>query len=208
VPRADPAPGRETDARPLLDALQRNADAEARARQTAAAAEVAGICAEADARLERQVAAATAEKASALSTLEDATRAACLQRVARETLTARAEALDHVFAAAAARIETRRTHTGLAAALAIMISDALSYLPDGPARLRCQAAVAALVGAAIAGLARDGLEVCNDDTVPLGVMAETADRSIVVDATFARRLGRERRRLAIEVANQLEGVTQ
>jgi vacuolar-type H+-ATPase subunit E/Vma4 len=188
--------------------LQRNADAEAEVRRTAAASEAARIRSDADARLDRHVAAATAEKLSALSTLEEATRAAALQRVARDTMTARAEALDRVFAAAAARIETRRTHAGLAAALAVMIPDALSYLPDGPAQLRCSAAAAAAVRGAIAGLARDGLAVAEDDTVPLGVMAETADRSIIVDATFVRRLTRERPRLAIEVANQLEGVAR
>jgi vacuolar-type H+-ATPase subunit E/Vma4 len=208
VPHPDAAAGGATGARPLLDALHLKAEAETQARRTMAAAEAARIATDADAHLARHVAAAMAERTTALAALEEAARADCMQRVTRDTLTARAEALDRVFAAAAAQIEARRTHAGLEAALETMISDALSYLPDGPAQLRCTPGAAAAVRCAVARLGRDGLVVREDDTVALGVLAESEGGSIVVDATFARRLARERPRLAITVASQLEAAQQ
>lgn len=206
--RPDDAAGGAANARPLLDALHLKAEAETQARRATALAEAARITADADAHLARHVAAAVAERTLALAALEEAARADCMQRVTRDTLTARAEALDRVFAAAAARIEARQTHAGLEAALETMIADALSYLPDGPAQLRCSPGAAAVVRSALARFGRDGLVVREDDTVPLGVLAESEDGSIVVDATFARRLARERPRLAITVASQLEAAPQ
>lgn len=205
MPRPDAPPGGDATARPLLDALHRKAEAETQSRRTAAGAEAERIRADAETEIARHVAAATAERASALDAMQDADRAECLQRLTRETLTARAEALDRVFSAAAARIETRCAHAGLGTALKTMIADALSYLPDGPAQLRCASATIPAVQAAIATLGRDALQVREDATVPLGVLAESGDGSIVVDATFARRLVRERPRLAITLANELAG---
>ena len=109
-----------------------------------------------------------------------------------------------MFTAASTRIEERQGHSGLATALGTMIAEALTYLPDGPAQVRCSRESVPTVRQAVASLEREGLRVSEDDTVSLGVVAESGDGAIVVNATFARRLARERPRLAIEIMGQLD----
>jgi vacuolar-type H+-ATPase subunit E/Vma4 len=189
---------------PLLEQIRGDATAAADARIAAARAEAERLDTETMARLaHRRATAVTDRERSGASALE-ATRAETSQRVSRETLASRAAALDRIFAAALLQLQALAAHPRLGAVLGPALADALTYLPDGPVTVRCAPVVAGAVRAALAELGRDTMTVREDDGVPLGAIVESADGAIAVDATFLRRLARERPRLAITMARQLE----
>jgi vacuolar-type H+-ATPase subunit E/Vma4 len=190
---------------PLFDQLRRDAAERAEQRRHDARAEAAGAATAArEAAAERRATAVTGHARTSASALENA-RADVAQRVRRETLEARAAALDRVFDAAAAAAHGLGGHPRLPAAITRSITRAIAFLPDGPVTVRCAAGSADLVRRALAGLGRTTDDVRVDDTLPLGVRVETADGSIGVDETFGHLLARARPRLAIALARRLEG---
>jgi vacuolar-type H+-ATPase subunit E/Vma4 len=189
---------------PLLEQIRRDAAAAADARAAAARAEAERMDAETMARMaHRRGAAITDRERSNVSALET-TRAETSQRVRRETLASRAAALDRIFAAALLQLPALTSHPRLGAVLGPALADALTYLPDGAVTVRCPPEVAGTVRAALAELGRDAITVREDGGVPLGAIVESADGAMAVDATFLRRLARERPRLAIAITRQLE----
>ncbi|HET7190213.1 MAG TPA: V-type ATP synthase subunit E family protein [Gemmatimonadaceae bacterium] len=159
-----------------------------------------------DERLAQLRTAGLAARERAHTAALDRARSDARTRTAREWLVARAEALDQVFGAANETLAARSADPGFVVAVAGITRDALLYLPPGDASARCATSLAPAVRTVLESQApgRPALRVIEDDAVATGVVLETADRSLAIDATFARRLARERPRLAIEVARQLE----
>jgi vacuolar-type H+-ATPase subunit E/Vma4 len=190
----------------LFEQLRRDARAASEQHVAAARAEALRLRNTSDEGLAQHRAAQLAARERAHSAALDRTRSDARTRTAREWLVARAEALDQVFVAAHETLATRSADPRFVAAVAGIARDALSYLPPGDASARCATSLAPAVRAVLESQApgRPALRVIEDDAVATGVVLETADRSLAIDATFARRLARERPRLAIEVARQLE----
>ena len=153
---------------------------------------------------QRRVAATTEGARAAALALESA-RAEVAQRVRRETLDARAAALDRVFAAAAASVHLLGAHPRLGEAIGRSIARTLAFLPDGPLAVRCAAALGGLARQALADLGRAGDDVRIDEGCPFGVKVESLDGTITVDETFPSALARARPRLSIDLATQIEG---
>ncbi|MFI5310908.1 MAG: hypothetical protein ACHQQ3_06715 [Gemmatimonadales bacterium] len=189
---------------PLLEQIRRDSASAADARIAAARADAERLDVETAARLAHRRAAAVADRERSGAAALEATRAETTQRVSRETLASRAAALDRIFATALVQMQALAAHPRLGAALGRALADALTYLPDGPVTVRCAPDAAGAVRAALPGLSRDTITVREDASVPLGAIVESADGVIAVDGTFLRRLARERPRLAIAIARQLE----
>lgn len=190
----------------LLEQLRRDARAASEQSIAAARAEASRLRNASDERLAQLRTAELAARARIHAAALDRARSDARTRTAREWLAARAEALDRVFVAAHEALACRSGEPRFLAAVAGIAHDALAYLPPGDASARCAASLAQAVRTVLESQAsgRPGLRVIEDDAIATGVVLETADRSLVIDATFARRLTRERARLAIEVARQLE----
>lgn len=187
---------------PLLDQILRAGVAAANARVTTARAEADQTIGKARERTVRTRNTALAERERAHAGALEAARAEATQRVARDTLGARAAALDRIFAAATTQLPALATHPRLAEVLGPALADALTYVPDGPVVVRCAGAVAGVVRAGIAASGRDAA-VRVGETVALGAIVESADGAVSVDVTFATRLARARARLAITIAKTL-----
>lgn len=191
----------------LLAQLRREADATATARIDAAGAEASRMRTEAVEQVAQHRTARIAEReAAAVAALELASADAA-QRVRHETLTARAAALDKVFSAAAERLPALDVHAGLGAVVSRAIADALACVPGDDAIVRCSRAVADAMGGSLTALGVRAAQLTIDDSVAVGAIVTSADGRIVADVTFARRLERDRRGLAIVVARRLAGDT-
>jgi vacuolar-type H+-ATPase subunit E/Vma4 len=190
----------------LFEQLRRDARAASEQCMAAARAEALRLRSASDERLAQLRTAELAARERAHAAALDRARSDARTRTAREWLAARAEALDHVFVAANETLAARSGDPRFVAAVAGIVHDALPYLPPGDASARCATSLAPAVRTVLESQApgRPGLRVIEDDAVATGVVLETVDRSLAIDATFARRLARERPRLAIEVARQLE----
>jgi vacuolar-type H+-ATPase subunit E/Vma4 len=81
------------------------------------------------------------------------------------------------------------------------LEEALSYVQGLRPRVRCQAAVASVLGPVAAR--HDGAEIVIDETVGPGVVVEAADGSVVVDSTLVARLARIEPTLAVELLAEL-----
>lgn len=190
-------------ARPLLDALRTRAADEAAASRAAAAAEVERIHAAAQATAERGAAAAMARANADVARERSLTEAAAAQRSRERTLPARAAAIERIFARARDRIEARATRPDFPQALDALVRDALTYLPDEGVRVRCRPDIAVHVSRAVRAAGRPDATVIGDPSVPLGVVAESRDGRVSVDATFVRRLERDRATFAARLAGAL-----
>jgi len=127
------------------------------------------------------------------------------QRTRRDLLVARADALTRIFAAAEEALNGCAGATVPAERLASLLSTALPYLPAGDAVVRAPSSIVATVRKVASSSGREGLTVMPDETVGLGLIVVTADRRLAVDATFVRALRRDRARLAISIAREVEG---
>jgi vacuolar-type H+-ATPase subunit E/Vma4 len=196
----------ESASTPLLEQLRRDARGASEQRIAAAHAEASRLRNASDERLAQLRTAELAARERAHTVALDRARSDARARTAREWLDARAEALDQVFVAAHETLAARSGDPRFVVAVAAIARDALPYLPPGDASARCATSLASAVRAVLESQAseRPALRVIEDDAVATGVVLETADRSLAIDATFARRLARERPRLAIEVARKLE----
>lgn len=190
----------------LFEQLRRDARAASEQCIAAARAEALRLRNASDKQLAQQRADQLAARQRAHSAALDRARSDARTRTAREWLTARAEALDHVFVAAHKTLAARSGDPRFVVAVAGIARDALPYLPLGDASARCAASLAPALRAVLESQlpGGPGLRVIEDNAVATGVVLETADRSLSIDATFERHLSRERPRLAIEVARQLE----
>lgn len=194
--------GEPATARPLLDELKRTADAELEARRARAVADAAAIRAQAEAEAHRRVEAARALADVEATRLLAVERADAARRARAAILPARADALDRVFAHAAACIERRAAHPDARAAVTTLVRDAISYLPDGDVVIRCGSAATLAARDAATGLTRP-VRIVDDPTVPLGAIVGSDDGRVLVDATFARRLARTRAALAAAIARRI-----
>lgn len=191
------------DTAPLLEQIRSAGSAAADAKLAAARAEADAIRARArDAATQRRDA-ALAERGRAAAAALERTRADATAQANRSTLGARSDALDQVFSAAEQSFASLVLGVALRELLAAWARDALTYIPEGKAAVRCAASDADEARAALSAIGRDDVTVTTDESVPAGAVVESADGSVAVDCTFARRLRRERARLSIVVMSQL-----
>jgi len=195
----------ETPAGPLLEQIRSAGAASAAATVQAARAEAERIRADAQEYAARHRAATLAAHERHATAALARIGAETTQRVGLATLTARAEALERVFTAAGRRLATLATHPALDELLARAIAEAITYLPAGKVTIRCAGAVAGRVPGALEAIGRAGDTVLTDERIPIGVVIESGDGTVAVNATFARRLEREWPRLATEFARRLAG---
>jgi vacuolar-type H+-ATPase subunit E/Vma4 len=188
----------------LFEQLRHEAATKAAQRLEQARADAQRALADAQAGVVHRRDAAKAERARAAALALESVRAEVGQRVRRETLEARAAALDRVFAAAALAVNRLGGNPNLPAAIARSVTRALAFLPDGPVAVRCNGEIAKMASLALAGLGRADDVVRIEDGFPLGVRVESLDGSIAVDETFGRLLARARPRLAIALVRQIE----
>jgi len=181
----------------LLDALEREARAQADALLAAARAEAEAI---ARASVERQ----ERERAQALHAREADLRGAAeaalgeARRAARtEVLVARQRLVDRVFAAAREMLPATLTGEEYRTALPAHVAEAVAAIGDAPAVIRCRPVIADGVNRALEG--RKNLVVETDAAAPPGIVVATTDGAIEVDNSLAGRLERLRPRLALEV---------
>lgn len=192
-------------ARPLLDELRRKAASEAEARRMRAEAEAARIRDEARAAVAARLAEARRVREREAAEAMAVAVADARRRAMELLLPARAAALDRLFALAERRMALLVDHPGFPDALTAQLRDALAYLPDEKVRVRCAPALVAAVRRALETAGRPEVDVRADATVPPGAVVESEDGVVTVDATFARRLVRDRAALAAAIAADLAG---
>jgi vacuolar-type H+-ATPase subunit E/Vma4 len=186
----------------LLAALERDAAAQAAAARAEAHAAADRIAHETDARLagrRRDVLDARAEtlRAAAALVLGDVRR-----RTRGQVLAAREALLERLMDAARARLPEVARGTEYRAALPERLREALSYLGDEAAVVRCPSALAGTVRAALPVEAR--ATVVPDDAVGSGFRAARADGGVEIDETLEARLADLRPRLVIEILRRLD----
>ena len=180
---------------PLVEHLRRDADAEAARRVDEARAAAAHMAAEVELHLTSTRATSLEAARQAVARETDARRDAARMRGNEVTLVARQRFVTRVLGAASVRAPERAGDRALAAWLARNLDAALRCLPPGPAIVRASTALIPIVESFVR---RDGsLELCEDDALTPGVVVETADGALRVDATLAALLHAERPRLAI-----------
>jgi len=126
------------------------------------------------------------------------------QRVVAETLKARAAVIEQVMATAVSQADELLPHVELADCLRADVAQAVRYLPDGAVNVRCRPSLAALAQNAAAAVDQSRISVVIDRTTPFGVVVESSDGRVTVDATIARRIAGDRQRLSVRVAQLLE----
>lgn len=192
------------DAGPLLAELQREAESTIATRGAEARAEAARIRDTAVVRRERRRAVAVAEREQAQAQRREAARAAVVQSTLHDVLAARETFVGRVFVEAERQLDALATSPDLAARLAPLVAQAVSFLDAGDLRARCAPPVRAAVQAALVRAGCAGVAVAADATVATGVVLENAAGTARVDATLAALLRRMRPTLAIEAVRQLE----
>jgi vacuolar-type H+-ATPase subunit E/Vma4 len=107
--------------------------------------------------------------------------------------------LDQVFARALALLPSITCHESWAAVVMALADEALACVPAGACRLRCGAEMRARLEAR---LGNDALvTLVADDALGPGVIVESLDGTLTVDATIASRLALRRTALAIGLLN-------
>ena len=177
----------------LLQVITEDGDAEAQRVVEAAQAEANAIRAAADARAEARSADAYATRDAVLRLVLEAKRSLALTRSRAQVLNARAGFVDRIFAAAESELPGVLEKSASADALVGLCLEALEYFPPGGARVRVRAGLAQ----PLSGVALGGAAIVIDETVPEGVIVESADGSSRVDNTLVARLRRRHVDLAI-----------
>jgi vacuolar-type H+-ATPase subunit E/Vma4 len=198
----------EAPAAVLLGQLRHDAEAAAARRIAEARTAATKLRTESAGRIAGLRAAACGARERAHAVTLESLRAETRERTAREWLSARAEALDRVFVTANESLVARAGEPRFLAAVATLAREAASYLPPGEAIARCAPSLVPAMRAVLESPAsgRAAIRVIDDAAVATGVLLASADGAVAIDATLGRRLARERPRLAIEVARQLEPV--
>ena len=192
------------EAGPLLAELRREAERMIATRAAEARAEAARIRDTAAAQLERRRAAAVGEREQVLAQRREAARAAVVQSTLHDVLTARETFVTRVFAEAERQLDALAASPDLAARLAPLVAQALSFLDADDLRVRCAAPARAAVQAALVAAGCTGTPIESDATVATGAVLESAAGAVRVSATLAARLRRMRPTLAIDAIRQLE----
>jgi vacuolar-type H+-ATPase subunit E/Vma4 len=185
----------------LLEALEREARAEADRMLEEARATAAGIAREADERLALRRADALGTREAELRAAGEARLGEARQAARRRVLEARHRLLERVFVGTRALFPAAISDPAYRTALPEHLAEALQAVGEGPAAVRCPEALVPVVRAAVAG--RKDLAVQADPAAPPGVTVVTADGVIEVDDTLDGRLERLRPRLALEVLARL-----
>lgn len=188
----------------LLEQLRAEAARDVQQRLDAATAEAARLTREATAHAERQHAHALAEHERALLAARTAALAAAQQSHAQAVLTARADALNHIFEVATVQLASLASDARLPVLLGGLLRQALPFLPDGPATVQCAPGIAAQTRAVVESMGRAQLGLEETPGTPLGVIVRTGDGRMSVDATFVRQLARDRGTLAIWLCEQID----
>lgn len=180
----------EQEAQSRVHAIQQDADAEVRAIEAATEQAVSRIAAH---HIDRERAGRRAMQEREL---------AVARREARgRELEARRAQLTRIFDLARSLASETAASPAYADVLPAHLGETLSFLEGLQPRVRCQAAVAAVLQDAIA---RDpGAALVIDESVGPGIVAEAADASVVVDNTLVARLARVEPRLSIELLRKL-----
>lgn len=183
----------------LLDALARDAAAEARRVVEDARAEAARTTAAARERTERRRRDALDARAAELRARAERERAEATLQARAVELRARDRLIGTVIEAARARLPAIVGEPCIAAAALRRAEQALGYWPAGEAVVvRCTPALEPRLIALAA--ARPGTTVVADESVPAGAVAESADGAAMVDGTLDGLLDAMRPALAIEIA--------
>lgn len=174
----------------LIAALERDAAAEAEEMLQKARAEADEMTAGCRERLAHRLE-DEAQRHERDLRAQAALAAARARRVGRsDVLRARDALLARVREAAESRVALLEGDPGYQAGLAGEVREALSFLGEGPAQVRCRSALLALIREAVADLQRAGLSVQEDPQVPTGFVIGTADGRVEVDARLTTRLDR------------------
>ena len=180
----------EQEAQSRVHAIQQDADAEVRAIEAATEQAISRIAAH---HIDR-------ERAGRRAMQERELAVARREGRGRE-LEARRAQLTRIFALARSLASETAASPAYADVLPAHLRETLSFLEGLQPRVRCQAAVAAVLQDAIA---RDpGAALVIDESVGPGIVAEAADGSVVVDNTLVARLARVEPRLSIELLRKL-----
>jgi vacuolar-type H+-ATPase subunit E/Vma4 len=180
----------EREAESRIAAIRREADAQLQAIDAAtaqAAAETTSHYLD-DERARRHTA-----HAHALAAARRQARARALEATHAE--------IERILGRARALIEDVAASGDYLAALPAHADEALSFLEGLRPRVRCRAALAAVLRPAVERHA--GATLVVDDAVGAGLIAEAGDGSVVVDNTLAARLARGERELASALAREL-----
>ena len=186
----------------LLEALERDALAEAGRRRTEARSGAEALIARAAAEVDRRRALTLARLASERRAQVAREAAAASRQLKGRVLTARAGVLGRVFG------EARRLLAGLDQArwgsrLPALVEQTLSYLDPSDAVLECQPAAESALRKVLAD--RPGVRVETRDDAGPGLLGRSADGRVVVDNMLTARLDRQRDDLAIQLIARLEG---
>jgi vacuolar-type H+-ATPase subunit E/Vma4 len=186
----------------LLEALERDADAQVEQTLARARAEADRLTTESAALLEQRCRAAAAARASAR--VQDVEHAVTLARreARRSILEARERLLERVFAAARAELPAAAAGPAYRASLPAALSGALAAVGSDQAVIRCPATLAPdLERARPRGSKAVQVEV--DPASGSGFRVVSADGAVEVDDTLESRLDRLRLVLARRVLAQL-----
>ncbi|HEX9892975.1 MAG TPA: V-type ATP synthase subunit E [Gemmatimonadales bacterium] len=186
----------------LLEALERDALAEAGRRRTEARSGAEALIARAAAEVDRRRALTLARLASERRAQVAREAAAASRQLKGRVLTARAGVLGRVFG------EARRLLAGLDQArwgsrLPALVEQTLSYLDPSDAVLECQPSAESALRKVLAD--RPGVRVQPRDDAGPGLLGRSADGRVVVDNILTARLDRLRDDLAIQLIARLEG---
>lgn len=189
----------------LLDALERDATAQAETLVADARAAAATIATERETRLARRREDVLGAREAELRGTVEAVLGEARRAGRRTVLEARDRLLDRVFTAARTLFPAAIAGDAYRASLPEHVAEALRAVGDEPAVIRCSEALVPAVQAA-SGRNKD-LTVLGDPTAPPGVTVSTIDGAIDVDNTLEGRLERLRGRLALDVVARLETVS-
>jgi vacuolar-type H+-ATPase subunit E/Vma4 len=180
----------EQEAQSRVLAIQQDTEVEVRAIEAATEQAVSRIAAH---HIER-------ERAGRRAMQERELAVARRQARGRE-LEARRAQLTRIFDLARSLAPEAAASPAYVDVLPAHLREALSFLEGLRPRVRCQAAIAAVLQDTIA---RDpGAALVIDESVGPGIVAEAADGSVVVDNTLVARLARVEPRLSIELLRKL-----
>jgi vacuolar-type H+-ATPase subunit E/Vma4 len=187
----------------LLDALARDAAAEAERTLGAARAEAAHVTEAAHARIAARREAALAARRAELRARADAGRTEALRASRLLELTARDRLVSRVLERAAALLPCALAEDAVRRAALARAEAAIACWPrDEAVTVRCAPPLEAPLRVAVA--ARPRAALTPDPAVAAGAVVEAADGSARVDGTLEALLGSERARLAIEIARLAE----
>jgi vacuolar-type H+-ATPase subunit E/Vma4 len=191
---------------PLLSRLEQDSDDEAGRRLADARAEAEALLASTDARLARHRQEQLADAAAALAHERERALGVARQRASELTLRARERFVARAFAVARRRASGDRSLGLVRLRARCDAGEALSFLPAGPALIRCLPALASSLRPVVESVnSGHSVAIVEDASLSPGIVAETPDGRLRVDLTFDHRLNAAATRAAIWLVRQVEG---